>query len=103
MSITIQLNTPIQAHGEEVSKLTLREPTTEDIIDLGMPMLIVIGADGKSTGIEMRQPVIAAYISRLAAVPMSSVKSLKPRDFSAVSAGVVGFFGDEEAGKTKQV
>jgi phage FluMu protein gp41 len=98
MSTVIELKTPIQAHGEEVSKVTLREPTTEDIIDLGMPMLIVIGGDGKSTGIEMRQPVIAAYISRLGAIPMSSVKSLKPRDFSAVSAGVMGFFGDSEDG-----
>ena len=103
MSLTIQLKSLIQAHGEEVSQLTLREPTTEDIIDLGTPMLIVIGADGKSTGIEMRQPVIAAYISRLGAIPMSSVKSLKPRDFSAVSASVMSFFGDGEGGETKQV
>ena len=93
----IKLSKPIKAHGEDVHSLTLREPTTEDIIDIGLPTLIIVG-DGETAGVEIRQKVVAKYISTLAAIPMSSVRSLAPKDFSACTQEVMGFFGqgDEE-------
>lgn len=102
MSAVIQLSKPIKAHGDEVSEISLREPTTKDIIELGLPTLIIPGADGQSTGVEIRQPVVARYISRLAAIPMGSVESLSVKDFSLCTAAVMGFFGsgDGEAPTT---
>jgi hypothetical protein len=93
MSTTIKLTKTIKAHGEEVDEVTLREPATKDLMEIGLPMLIITGADGQSTGIEIRQPVIARYISRLAAIPMGSVESMTIKDFSLCSAAVMGFFG----------
>lgn len=92
MSVTIPLGKSIKAHGEEVSEITLRDPATKDVIELGLPTLIVPTADGQ-TGIELRQTVIARYISRLAAIPMSSVESLSLKDHSLCTAAVMGFFG----------
>ena len=94
--ITVNLSRPVSAHGEEVGQITLREPTTEDIIDIGLPTLIIVG-DGESTGVEVRQKVVAKYISTLAAIPMSSVRSLSPTDFSACSAAVMDFFAQGSA------
>ena len=93
MSVVITLKTPIQAHGEEVSEITLREPTTEGIIEIGLPTLMVVSEDGSVGGVEVRQKVIARYIMKLAAIPMSSVKALSVADFSTAQAGVMGFFG----------
>lgn len=93
MSVTVPLSKPIKAHGDEVSELTLREPTTKDVIELGMPTLIIPGADGQSTGIEIRQPVVARYVMRLAAIPMGSVEALSLSDFSLCTAAVMSFFG----------
>lgn len=93
MSITIRLYKAIKAHGDEVEEITLREPTTKDVIELGLPTLIIPSADGQSVGIELRQHVIARYISRLAAIPMGSVESLSLADHSQCTAAVMGFFG----------
>ena len=95
----IKLSEPIQAHGEEVSELTLREPTTEDVIKFGQPFL-VIPRDGGDTGVEIRMNIIARYVSELAAIPMSSVKKLSRNDFSACQAAVMGFFGGGDGEET---
>lgn len=102
MSALIKLSKAIKAHGDEVSEITLREPITKDIIELGLPTLIIPGDDGQSTGVEIRQKVVARYISRLAAIPMGSVESLSVKDFSLCTAAVMGFFGsgDGEAATT---
>ena len=92
--ITIQLKKPIKAHGEEVSEITLREPVTKEVIEIGQPMLIIVGDEGKSTGIEIRQRVVARWVSKLAGIPMSSVEALSLGDYSRCTAAVMGFFGD---------
>ena len=94
-AITIPLSKPIKAHGEEINELTFREPTTEDVIDLGLPMLFIPSASGE-TATELRQKVLASYIARLAAIPMGSVKALSLKDFSRCTGAVMGFFGDGE-------
>lgn len=98
MSTVHPLKKPIKAHGEEVSELTLRAPLTKDIIELGLPNLIVVSDAGP--GVEIRTKVIARYISRLAAVPMGSVEALDPSDFNDLTAVVMGFFGQSDGEET---
>ena len=78
MSVTVQLKRPVNAHGEEVSELTLRleDQTTRPA----------------AVGVEIRQKVVGRYVSRLAQIPMSSVEALNPGDFARCSAAVMGFF-----------
>ena len=99
MSQTVQLSTPITAHNEEVSELTFREPTTKDTIEIGLPTLIII-SEGE-TGVEVRQKVVAKYISKLCSIPKSSVESLSLKDFSACTKVVMGFFGEGDKEKTE--
>lgn len=98
-TITLKLTKPITAHGEEVSELTLRQPTTKEVIEIGLPTLLIPSVDGESVGIELRQKVVARYISRLASIPMGAVESLSLGDHSAASAVVMSFFG-QGAGET---
>lgn len=91
--ITVKLSQHITAHGQELSEITLREPTTKDVIELGLPTLIIPSEDGKSAGVEVRQRVVARYIMKLAAIPLGAVESLSMHDFSTCTAAVMGFFG----------
>lgn len=103
MSVTIPLSKQIKAHGADIDVITLREPSTEDVIELGLPTLIIPGADGSSTGVEIRQGVIARYVMRLGGVPMTSVKAMSLKDFSLCTAGVMSFFGGDDGEETKEV
>jgi hypothetical protein len=94
---TIALNTPISAHGEEIDQITLRQPTTADLIDLGQPMRLLPGSGGEETAIDIRMNVVAHYVARLAAIPLSSVKALSLADFSQATQVVLGFFGEGKA------
>lgn len=89
--VTIALSKPIKAHGEDISELTLREPTVKDTIEVGQPFLIIVG-EGE-TGIRIQNKTVAAYIVRLAAVPQSTVEQMSLADFSAAQSAVLGFFG----------
>jgi len=92
---TVALKKPITAHGEDVTVLTFKEPTGQEIIECGYPMRIADGGVIPETG------SIAKYISKLASVPPSSVRQLGPDDFNACMSAVLGFFGEgEEAEKT---
>jgi len=88
---SVKLSTPVMAHGEEVTQLTLREPNVEDQMDLGQPFLIIV-SDGE-TGVKIQNKVIAAYVVRLAGVPLSTVKKLSTEEFQKCQAVVMGFFG----------
>ncbi len=88
----VPLSKPITAHGEETAELNFREPTTEDVMQIGVPQLLIPSADGESVGVEVRTKVVGQYIARLAAIPMSSVKQLSIKDFNACTGVVMGFF-----------
>ena len=92
MSNAIKLTKPIEAHGETLNELKLRELNTEDIMRCGYPMTIK-GA-GDNAEIVLQPDIAAKYISRLAGIPESSVKALAPVDFNSVMMAVVGFFGE---------
>lgn len=95
MTISVPLSRPIQAHGDEITALELREPTGKDIRIIGMPMSI--GADESVT---MLAAPVARYIATLAQIPASSVDALHPADFMSIATVVLGFFGAAESPKT---
>ena len=92
--VSVPLAKPITAHGEEVILLALRQPTPEDVMQLGSPTLLIPSADGESVGIEIRAKVIGQYIMRLGSIPLSSVKAMAIGDFNRCQGVIMGFFGD---------
>lgn len=88
MERTVKLSSVIKNGTDEIKEITLREPTGVDVTKLGVPFYF----HGEDLKLDMN--VVAAYISRLGAVPPSVVGKLSPKDMVNF-AGVVGnFFGD---------
>lgn len=90
----VTLSKSIQAHGEDVTELELREPTGEDVIAIGYPYLILIG-DDDSQAMEIRPKIIARYVGKLAGIPPSAINKVTPGDFSRLTGAVMSFFGVE--------
>lgn len=90
-----KLGRPIEAHGEQVTELQLREPAGQDLLDLGYPYLVTLG-DGEGERIELRPKVMAKYVSRLAAIPPSAVAQISLPDLQQLQGVVMGFFGGSE-------
>jgi hypothetical protein len=84
---SLDLATPIDAHGESLSKLTFRPLTVEDFDRVGYPMRL--GSDG----MEPIADRVSALISRLANVPRSSVSQMSIADWHNAMAVILGFFG----------
>jgi hypothetical protein len=85
----VPLSKPIEAHGETLGALTLREPGGKDIRLNGVPYRI--GAEDGSIIIDAA--VVHRYIVALAGVPLSVVDRLPPADWSAAMSAVLDFFG----------
>ena len=88
----VHLSAPVQAHGEEVSVLVLRKPTTADVIALSLPFVFVPGSSGMGT--EINQTVVAKYMQRLACVPRNTVEALPLADYQLAAGVVLSFFGE---------
>ena len=86
----VKLSKPL-ATGE--TELELREPTVDDVGDLGYPFVMDIN-DGGGTSLRLQPKVILKYASRLAAVPPSRLKTITLGDLSTIQEAVMGFFGD---------
>ncbi len=86
----ITLSRPLEAHGETISRLSLREPNGGDIKVCGYPLQIADGAAVPLAG------AICKYIARLGNIPPSTVDKLTPADFNACLAAIVDFFGTSE-------
>lgn len=88
-SVTVKLTRPITAYGKEVSEIELEQPDGGDIMEVGMPFLLL--GDGSYT---VRADVVGKYIVRLGGIPQSSVKKMHPADMMACQGAVLGFFGE---------
>jgi hypothetical protein len=76
-----RLRKPIQVDGDDVSFITMREPTTEDMIELGV-------LDGTFNG-----PNVIKMIARLSkATPVLLSRQLHPSDFFALMSYLTDFF-----------
>jgi hypothetical protein len=91
MSVIVTLSKPLG----ETTELELREPTVDDVADIGYPFLVINSDNG--TAIQLQPKVVLKYTSRLAGVPPSTLKALSLSDLSKLQEAVMGFFGDEAA------
>lgn len=94
MTKIVPLSKPIEAHGESMTELTLREPGGKDIRTFGVPYRI--GAEDGSVIIDAAS--VHRYIAGLAGLPPSAVDTMVPADWTAAMAAVLGFFGVAAAG-----
>lgn len=99
MTTVLKLSKPIMAHDEELTELKLREPTVEEVMDIGYPFIVLM-QDGQDTAIDLRPKVVVRYISKLAGIPMSSAKSMSLSDLTEAQNEIMGFFGQEIAAQS---
>lgn len=85
-----RLTRPIPVEGEEVKEITLREPTTLDVVEAGNPCSLDPATNPPTIRFDERKQ--AAMISRLANIPPSSVHRMSPKDFTAIGWIVADFF-----------
>lgn len=84
----IKLNTPIQAHGEPLTELTLRRPTTRECRLIGqLPYRIE-----KDESVGLNLDIAAKYIVVCAEIPSSSVDQLEVADLNTLAWALAGFF-----------
>lgn len=88
--LVMPLRKKVQAHGEMLEALTLREPTGGDIERIGQPVIFNI-FDPQPRPV-YDTPVMTAMISHLAQVPPSTVRNLDPRDWENIALGMFYFF-----------
>lgn len=85
--VSVQLSQPILVENEEVTELTLREPTVKDMRAVGKI------EDDMEQSIDM--------IGRLSGLAPSSLDQVKARDFVRLSAVVADFLDDgQETGES---
>ncbi len=90
--VTISLTKQIEAHGQPVKQIILREPTAGDINKVGLPFDMT--SDGK---IITNARCVSEYIARLGNIPPSSVEMLAVVDWVTCMGEVMGFFGNAPA------
>lgn len=73
---TFELNKPIEAYGEQLTTLTLREATVKDL--------------RKVAGLKPHQQVFE-LLADLAAIPPGSVDQLSATDYQAIEAHLFSF------------
>jgi hypothetical protein len=88
--ITVDLEMPVPAHGETLSKITFRRPTGADLIAMGDAYPIHF--DVVTGDIRPNPPAMAEMMTTLAAVPMSTIKLMDAEDFATCAYALMGFF-----------
>ena len=97
---TINFLKPVLDGDTEITEITLREPTIDDISKIGYPFLMLETEDG--TAIKPQVQVILKYASTLAGVTPSCLKKLGIKDLMKIQIVVLGFFGDTDEEETPQ-
>lgn len=91
----VKLLEPIEINGETVESIQLRRPDGKDIREFGFPYRFSTD-DGE---IAINAKVCARYISRLGALPSSTIDRLSPADFQELCTKILSFFGQEKPEK----
>jgi hypothetical protein len=78
--VVIRLGKPLIAHGDEITELRFREPTAADIEACGSPVTIDFLNQSEPKMIYETKAMFA-MMSRLAAVPPSTIKSMRTKDW----------------------
>lgn len=97
-SVTIKLSEPIEANGETLEEITFREPSAADIELCGNPVCLdwnnVTGPTSNPRPY-FDTKAMSHMMSVLAAVPPSSIRKMKTRDWNTAAWGLAGFFMPE--------
>ncbi|MFM5431386.1 phage tail assembly protein [Aeromonas veronii] len=83
----IALSVPIQAHGEQVTKLEPKAPNGEQTCRLGLPYTMT--PEGE-VSINMKK--VKGYLIELCGIPASSVEGMDPADLNSAAWVIAGFF-----------
>ena len=86
-TVTVELPSPIQAHGKELMFLTIREPGTEDFIAHGFPFKL----DMETMEYRIDAAVCSKLLPALTGVPPSTIKKLPPKIFMECCFHIVAF------------
>jgi hypothetical protein len=93
--IKVRLERPITDGEAIIAELELREPTVQDVSDIGYPFVLV--ANDGDTAIELKPKLVMRYAARLSGLPRSSLDGITLGDLSRLHAEIMGFFGDGAA------
>lgn len=89
--ISVALEEPVQAHGEEMKTIVFRKPTGADIIGMGEEYPVVV--DWKNGGFPQMAPApMAKMMATLAAVPPSTIAKMGAKDFATCAFRLFPFF-----------
>lgn len=97
----VSLRAPISWHNEEVSQLTFREPTGEDLVHCGTPFDMFLPEEGTDQTVmiaRINAQSIGKLIARLASTEEGTpagkgiVKKLSAPDFMKCQEAVLSFF-----------
>jgi hypothetical protein len=88
--ITIKLRKPVMANGEMVKQLVFREPTGNDMTQIGERWPVHI--EWQTGDVTPNPLVMANVMSTLAGVPPSTIKALGGKDFSTCAHSLMSFF-----------
>ena len=83
-----KLSRPIKAHGEEVTELSIRRPTTQEARAIKL-LPYSLGETGHPVA---DLEVAAKYLAVCAAIPAGSVNELDLSDLNTLAWMIVGFF-----------
>lgn len=90
--LKVQLRKPIQnGEGEETSELIFREPNGGDIERAGNPVIVDVFS-GDTVKLTFDEKKMTQMMSRLAAIPPSSVRMMHPKDWNSIAWQLVHFF-----------
>jgi hypothetical protein len=78
--VVVKLRKPVQAHGEELKELRFREPTAGDIEACGSPVTMDFYNNDEPKMVYETKAMFA-MMSRLAAVPPSTIKAMNTKDW----------------------
>ena len=90
---TLNLTTPIQAHGQSVSTLEIREPRGKDLRLFGSPFQMTPDRQTGEAMPKFDNDASARLLTELAGVPLSSIDQMSASDFLGAQMVLLGFFG----------
>ena len=93
ITTTITLRRPIREGTREITVLTLREPTTPEIRKIGLPFALRMDET-----MQVDAERVAIWLSKLSAVPPSTIDQMHRLDFMEACQRVPGFFMDGSGG-----
>lgn len=86
----LKLRKKVVANGEEVMEIVFREPTAADIERIGNPVLV--GMYENVPKIHFDSAIMTQMMSRLAAVPPSTIRGMHPKDWNNGAWLLANFF-----------